>query len=124
MSQKDQVFNPLTDFSFQASAVDRPVDRVLKSVDRAVDRRAQTCTPVLAGGPVDRPDRPSRELCSLESPGRPTGRPDRDQCSLYLTSVDRPVDRWHNGLKYDRWPVTGRSTASSDRPQRLVFLAL
>ena len=22
-----------------------------------------------------------------------------------LASVDRPVDRWHNGLKYDRWPV-------------------
>ena len=22
-----------------------------------------------------------------------------------LASVDRPVDWWHNGLKYDRWPV-------------------
>ena len=29
-----------------------------------------------------------------------------ERLALYiLASVGRPVDRWHNGLKYDRWPV-------------------
>ena len=70
-----------------------------------VDRRAQTCTPVLAGGrstdPVDRPE----SSALWKGPGRPSGRPYRETCSLYPGLVDRPVDRWHNGLKYDRWPV-------------------
>ena len=51
--------------------------------------------------PVDRPE----SSALWKGPGRPGGRSDREQCSLYLTSVDRLVDRWHNGLKYDHWPV-------------------
>ena len=82
-----------------------PVDRARSRSTDSVDRLGRpTCTNVhasLAGGPVDRHGRPSRELCSLERP-RSTG---QRACSLYLASVDQPVDRWHNGLKYDRWPV-------------------
>ena len=82
--QKDQVLNPL-----DCAAWLQPVDRSLKAVDRAVDRRAQTCMPVLAGGPVDRPGRPSRELCSLESPGRPGRSTGRELYSLFQAAVDR-----------------------------------
>ena len=76
-----------------------------------VDRRARTCTPVLTGGPADRPGRPSRELCSLERPrptersigqrallsvswlGRPTGRPMTQRSEIWPWPVDRAVDR-------------------------------
>ena len=69
-----------------------------KSVDRVVDRRARTCTakgrsttrsttrePLLSGnGPIDQAV---------------------DRCVICQFTVDRPVDRWHNGQKSDRWPV-------------------
>ena len=68
-------------------------------------------------GPVDRKflraelsTRSTDPVDRLESsalwkgPGRPCGRPDRETCSLYPGSVDRPVDRWHNGLKYCNTP--------------------
>ena len=53
VSQKDQVLNPSFLFPGFSRSTDS-VDRSLKSVDRAVDRRAQTCTPLCTGGPVDR----------------------------------------------------------------------
>ena len=56
------------------------------------------------GRPTDPVDRPESSAL-WKGPGRPSGRPDRETYSLYLASVDRPVDRWHNGLKYDRWPI-------------------
>ena len=91
-NQKDQVLNPLTVLSW-LQPVDRSVNRSLKAVDRSVDRRAHTCTPVLAGWPVDRPGRPSREQTALwKGPGRPTGRPDRETCSLY-PGLGRPTGR-------------------------------
>ena len=99
-------FKPLKDFCLASAG--RPDGRPQPEVGRPsrstdVHRRARPC---LAGGPVDRPGRPSRELCSLERPrstGRSTGR--RDLLSVsWPRSTDR-VDRWLNGLKYDRWPV-------------------
>ena len=42
------------------------VDRDSSRSTGAVDRRAQACMPAWASGPVDRVDRPSKELCSLE----------------------------------------------------------
>ena len=81
----------------------------LQPVDRTVDRRAQTSTPLLAGGPVNRPGRPSRELCSLEMP-RSTGPVDRQRVSLCSRGS---VDRSPNGRIFDRWRSTGRSTGNS-----------
>ena len=86
-NQKDQVLNPFTVLSW-LQLVDRPVDRSLKAVDRAVDRRPQTCTPVLTGGPVDRPE----SSALWKGPGRPSGRPDRETFSLY-PGLGRPTGR-------------------------------
>ena len=38
--------------------------------------------------------------------GRPGGRPDREPALCIQATVDRPVDRWPNGQKSDRWPVS------------------
>ena len=101
----------------------RPDGRPSSEVGRPSSRpNARTCTPRPGRWSVDRTGRPSRELCSLEMPW-PTDRSTGQRaCSLYLASVDRPVDRWHNSLKYDRRPG-GRPTVLSGL-QRLVFGAL
>ena len=52
-----------------------------------------------------------RALLFGSGPGRPGGRPARELCYLDLVSVDRVVDRKHNGQKYDR--CAGRSTGRS-----------
>ena len=66
-----------------------------------VDRCAQTCTTSLARGPVDRPGR-SAESSAL----------------CIQASVDRVVDRWHNGRNFDRWPVD----RAVDRQQRPLLI--
>ena len=60
----------------------------LGPVDRAVDRRAQTCARLQHSGPVDRTVDRYRELCSL------------------FVSVDRAVDRRFQRVKL--WPLDGR----------------
>ena len=104
---KDQVLNPCFFVSgFSGRPTGPPTGPPsLKSVDRRstdVHRRARLD---LAGGrsteTVDRPE----SSALWKGPGRPSGRPDRETYSLYPGSVDRPVDRRHNGLKYDRWSV-------------------
>ena len=117
LSQKDQHFKSLNSVS-RLQPVDRSVDRSLKSVDR----RAQTCTPVLAGGPVDRSGRPSRELCSLERPrltDRSTG-----QRAVLSVSKPRSTGRSTAGSTVTKLTIgrsTGRSTARPTWLQRLVF---
>jgi len=76
-----------------------------KSVDRAVDRRAQNVHDQLAGS----------------GPGRPGGRPSRELCSLDPAPVDWAVDRWRNGQKSDRWAVDRQQDFLLSYPQRLVF---
>ena len=88
--------------------VDRLVDQDRSRSIGSVDRCAQTCTTTLAGGPVDR----QRALLSGSGPGRPDGRPAESFCSLYPGLVDRAVDRWHNGQKFDYWRSTGWSIIS------------
>ena len=61
----------------------------------SVDRRAQTCTSCLAGGPVDRPGRSQRASALWKGP------------------VDRAVNRTESLLSVSRPRSTGRST---DRP--------
>ena len=77
----------------------------------------------LAGGPIDRDGRPSRELCSLERP-RSTGQSiGQIDCSLYPghgrpgRSTETPTVRFLT--------VGGRPTViqAVDLPKRLVFLA-
>ena len=92
----------------------RPAGRPSKkSVDRAVDRCEQTCTakgrstarePLLSeNGPVDRAvDR--RVICQF--------------------TVDRPVDRWHNGQKSNRWPVDRQQGDLLSWPPTATFLKL
>ena len=85
----------------------RPCQR---SVDRAVDRHAQTCTACLTGGPIDRPGRPPESSALWKWPRlteRSTGRE-------LLLSVSRP--RSTAGTTVRNLTVgrsTGRSTASS-----------
>ena len=97
-----------------------PVDRARSRSTESVDRCAQNVHARSAGGPVDRPGRPSRELCSLEMPrsGRST---DRESALCSRGSVDRPVDRSPNGRISDRWRSTGRSTVSSVWPITASF---
>ena len=73
--------------------------------------------PGFSGRPTGRPSsevgRPGgRPTCTdvhnqFWQEGRPTDPVDRPESSALCiqTSVDRVVDWWHNGLKYDRWPV-------------------
>ena len=98
---------------WQARSVDRSVDRTkgrstVRStdvhravhvwqpsgpVDRAVDRRAQTCTRLLAqwaGRPVGRPDQRALLSVSGRSTERSTGLPQRSH--LWPLAVDRMVD--------------------------------
>ena len=91
LSQKDQVFNPWPGFSRSTGPVDRA-----------------TCTS-LAGGPVDRDGRPSRELCSLESLGRPCWSTGRESALCSRGSVDR-ADR-PKPQRSDLWPL------AVDRPR-------
>jgi len=100
LSQNDLVFNPRNSLTWLL-----PADRTGRQGLKSVDWRAQTCTPVLAGGPVDWPGRPPESFCSLESPGQPDGRPVESSALCSRVSVDRPVDRWLNGQKSDSWPV-------------------
>ena len=99
--------------------VDRTIDRDRSRSTAPVNQCVQTCTASLAGGPVDRPGRPPRELCSLDP-----------------ASVDWAVDRWHNDQKSYRWHNGRKSDSwSVDRavdrqqsfllscPQQLVFRA-
>jgi len=84
---KDQVLIPLISQTWASGG--RPTGRPSqKSVDRAVNRCVEATCTSLAWGPVDR----SREFTLWIWP-RPTERSTaREQCSLVLTSVDRPVD--------------------------------
>ena len=80
--------------------------RLCTSVDRA---GRPTCTDVHAssGRRAGRSTRSTvqRALLSEKAPvDRAADRTERLALCI-LASVDRPVDRWHNGLKYDRWPV-------------------
>ena len=101
-----------------------PVDRAWSRSTESVDRRAQTCTPVLAGGPVDQPGRPQRASALWKAPVDRAGRPTERSALCSRVSVDRPVDRCPNGQKSDRWRSNGRSTVRPTWLQRLVFLAL
>ena len=100
---KTKFLNPEICFLASAGRPDR-------STELGVGR--PTCTNVhasLAGGPVDRSDRPSRELCSLESPGRPGQSTGRELCSLFQARVDRGSndqisDRWRSTGPVDRQP--------------------
>ena len=78
----------------------------------------KTCTPCLAGGPVDRPGRPpesrgstgrstGRECLLSVSRLRSTGRSTGGSTVENLTAVGRPGGRpvGYNGKKYDRWLV-------------------
>ena len=99
---------PVSGFCRSTGTVDRARSRSTESVDR----RAQTCTPYLVGGPVDRPGRPSRELCSLESPGRPGGRPAESSALCFQATIDRggrPLAQWS-----EIWPLAGRPGRSTD----------
>ena len=75
----------------------------------SVDRHAQTCTPCLAGGPVDRPDRPPESSALWKWPqsnGRSTG---RELCSLF-SGHGRPG--WSTAGSMVRNLTVGRSTDS------------
>ena len=88
LSQKDQVLNPSFLFPGFSRSAD-PVDRSWSRSTRSVDRRAQTCTPLCTGGPVDLPGRPPESFCSLENPGRPDRSTDRETALCSSGSVDR-----------------------------------
>ena len=64
-----------------------------------------TCTDVhakfwLEGQSTDPVDRPESSAL-WKGPGRPDG----ESALCIQATVDRPVDRWLNGQKSDRWPV-------------------
>ena len=105
-----------------------PVDRAWSRSTESVDRRAQPCTPALAGGPVDRVGRQPESFCSLESPDRPGRSTGRELCSLFQAAVD-----WAGRPKLqqsDFWPLAvdraGRPTAvwAEKLPQQLVFVGV
>ena len=123
VSQKDQVLNPSFLFPGFSRSTGRSTVLEVGRSNRSTDVHGRA------------------RLCALE--GRSTNPVDRQRVSaLWKTPVDRAVDRQRellsvpeaqstgsvdrspNGRISDRWRSTGRSTGSSDRPQRLVFLAL
>ena len=87
-----------------------------------VHKRAQTIW--LEGRSTDPVNR-QRALLSGSGPGRPSGRPAESSALCFQASVDRPVDWWHNGRKFDRWPVDRaidrQQNFSAVLAQRLVF---
>ena len=104
MSQKTKFLIP--DFLFLASA--KSTSRPTKSTRAEVGRPARSTNvhgrahidlaDSRSTDPVDRPE----SSALWKGPGRLGGRPDRESA---LCIWPRSTDRWHNGLKYDRWPV-------------------
>ena len=85
--------------------IDRTVDRARgRSTGRSTDAHKHARLVWLEGRSTDPIDH-QRALLSGSGPGRPGSRPARELCSLDPASVDRAVDRWHNGRKSDHWPV-------------------
>ena len=93
-TKKTKFLIPISDLTWL-----QPVDRPGRPT--CTDVHSQFWQEGWSTDPVDHPE----SSALWKGPGRPGGRPDRETCSLYPGSVGRPVDRWHNGLKYDRWRV-------------------
>ena len=76
----------------------------------SVDRRAQTCTPVLAGGrPTETVDRPE-STALWKGPGRPTGQRDLLSVSWPRSAAGRPMAQ-----RSEIWPLCHRSAARTTR---------
>ena len=71
---------------------------------RSTDVHRRACQFWQEGRPTDPVDRPESSALWKAPVDRAVDRTERLALCI-LASVDRPVDRWHNGLKYDRWPV-------------------
>ena len=120
--QNDQVLNPSFLFSGFSQSTGRSTALEVGRPDRSTDVHGCARLCALEGRSTETVDRQRAfALWKTRSTERST---DRETVLCSRGSVDWAVDRSPNGRISDRWRSTGRSTGSSDRPQRLVFLAL
>ena len=98
------------------------LDQVFCRSTGPVDRCAQTCT-TLFGWRADRPTRSiARELCYLDLALVDWAVERQSASTLCIqATVNRPVDRWHNSQKSDRWPVDRQQHQLLSWPPTAIF---